>query len=162
MSQNLETIGRKLVKQSKLHEGQTDGFGYVVEESRPGRGFSCVEYSKKELTNGYSVTCYTYYPGPFDALAGLPSEIEQEYWVFAGWEAEHPDENSLSLPPQGVQLPTGAISWNDYITEDGHRNWSAVFNNHLLAEAYGNSLPTWDLDRIAEMPWIREAIAVQD
>lgn len=124
------------------HEGKTDGMGYLVMMTKPGRGFSCREWSKKQMENGTWVLCETYYPGPFDALAGLPSDLVSEYAVGISWEKFTEREGEFNTP-YGVSLPDGAIRWAD-AAGDGPRYWYAVFEDVELAEAFASVFTTPD------------------
>ncbi len=81
----------------------------------------------------------TYYPGPFDRLAGLPDEIWDVYQVWVGWEeADSADEETYDSPP--LQLPAGACGWRCHAW-DGPRHWYARFDDAAAAEAFALSLP---------------------
>lgn len=120
------------------HEGQTDGVGYEVEHVQPGRGFSAVEYASKTLPNGRKVFRRTFYPGPFDVMAGYPGDIKESHSVFVCWEKYHENEQMFDAPL--VVLPAGATSWSD-TAFDGPRYWYAEFPSPELAEAYAASFP---------------------
>lgn len=119
------------------HEGKTDGVGYEVEHVRPGRGFSATEYASKLFPNGRKVFRRTFYPGPFDAMAGYSADIVEHHSVFICWEKEREDEQMYDTPL--VALPAGASSW-DSTAFDGPRYWYAEFPSAELAEAYAASL----------------------
>lgn len=138
----LSEIGKNLVKAVRLHEGQTDGLGYTVERVVPGRGYSCREWSSKKMPNGRHVACMTYYPGPFDSMAGLPSEITTVYSVCVGWEEYNPEYEKLYQSPPGLDLPEGATGWGD-TAYDGPRNWYAEFDDPEAAERFAMSLPDY-------------------
>lgn len=125
------------------HEGKTDGVGYEVEHVSPGRGFSAWEYATKKFPNGHRVFRKTFYPGPFDALAGYPGDIVERHSVFVCWEEYREDEQSFDAPL--VSLPIGAIGWCD-TAFDGPRIWYAVFPDAESAETYAMSLPTFNED----------------
>lgn len=122
------------------HEGKTDGMGYEVEHVRPGRGFSSTEYASKQSPNGQKVFRRTFYPGPFDAAAGYPSDIVEEHSVFVCWEEYRDDEEMFDAPL--VALPAGATSWSS-TAFDGPRYWYAEFPSPDLAEVYAASLPIY-------------------
>lgn len=121
------------------HEGKVDGMGYMVDHVQPGRGFSAMEYSHKDMSNGARVNCETHYPGPFDGVAGRSTAIVCEYFVFIGWEVYREDEQSFDSPPNQIELPNGAIGWSDW-APDGDRSWFAKFDDPELAEAYATGL----------------------
>ncbi|MCX7173898.1 MAG: hypothetical protein NT159_08225 [Proteobacteria bacterium] len=116
-------------------EGKVSGMGYTVEHSRPGRGFCCTEYSTKVLPNGRQVSLKTFYPGPFDGLAGFPTDITEEYSVWVGWDKEGEEHDA---PP--MALPAGATRWG-IAAFDGPCNWFAEFDDPELAETFAGSLP---------------------
>lgn len=128
--------------QTLMHEGLTDGMGYEVKHVQPGRGFSCTEYSEKMMPNGTIVFCRTYYPGPYDALAGYPSDVVTEYSVGVAWEryTERQDEFDS---PYLVRRPEGLVRW-DSTAYDGPCYWYAVFSDVGVAEAYAISHPPPD------------------
>lgn len=131
----LEVMARK---------GKASGMGYVVEHVQPGRGFSSVEYSSKNLPNGQVVLLRTYYPGPFDGLAGYSTEITETYSVFSCWEDyDESSDAEYEAPPPQVALPAGATGWGCRAW-DGPRNWFAEFDDVELAEAFANSLPPYN------------------
>lgn len=134
---------------SLSHEGRTDGLGYHVDDVIPGRGLSSVERSSKRLSNGVQIQCRTYYPGPYDGLAGLSTDIEVRYRVWVGWEEyNHEFEALYDAPP--IALPAGAIGWWD-AAFDGPRNWFAAFDDPELAEAFAASLPEGDYENTAPL-----------
>ncbi len=140
------------------HEGKVDGIGYKVEHVQPGRGFSAVEYSVKELPNGRQVTCRTDYPGLFDGLVGLPTDITAIYSVWVGWEEYNPDyERLYDSPP--LPLPVGATEWSE-TAFDGPRHWYADFTDPELAEAFAESLPFVRQDEVV-LPLCRAANSIQ-
>jgi len=121
-------------------EGKTSGMGYTVNHVQPGRGFSSHEYSSKEMPNGRHVLLTTFYPGPFDALAGYSAEITERHSVWVGWEKYQEDESKLLGEPP-TPLPHGAKEW--YSTAfDSDVNWYADFGDDSeKAEAFAASLP---------------------
>lgn len=123
------------------HEGMTDGVGYEVEHVQPGRGYSAHEYASKQFPNGHQVSRRTFYPGPFDAMAGYPGEITEDHSVFVCWEEYREDEDMFDAPV--IPLPIGAISWGS-TAFDGPRYWRAEFPCAESAEAYAASLPAID------------------
>jgi hypothetical protein len=99
-------------------------------------------YSSKTMPNGWTVACRTYYPGPYDGLAGLSSEIVTTYSVFVGWEEYNIEyEQMFDAPP--LSLPMGATGWGD-ATYDGPRNWYAEFDDVELAEQYAAALAPYE------------------
>lgn len=130
----LPDLGRNQVADLLDHEGKTDGLGYTIDQVKPGRGFSAFEYSHKDMSNGRRVERSTYHPGPFDAAAGLPCDIEERHFVWVGWGHEG---SEAKLPP--IDLPNGA-KW-DNCSFDGPVNWYAEFEDGQLAEEYAASLP---------------------
>lgn len=135
------------------HEGKTDGVGYKVEHAQPGRGFSATEYASKLFPNGRKVFRRTFFPGPFDGMAGYPVDIIEHHSVFVCWEEYREDEQMFDAPL--VALPSGASSW-DSAAFDGPRYWYAVFPSAELAEAYAASLPGSDEDTL---PFCRDTQA---
>lgn len=121
------------------HEGQVDGMGYKVDHVRPGRGFSAIEYSSKKMANGRHVACRTYYPGVFDGMTGLPTEITTTYSVWVGWEEYNLEYEKLYASPP-LELPPGAVGWGDN-AQDGPRDWYAEFDDGKLAEAFASKSP---------------------
>lgn len=119
-------------------EGKTDGMGYEVFHVSPGRGFSCNEYAKKTFPNGHQVNRRTYFPGPFDGMAGLSTEIEEHYTVWVGWD-ECPNGERTSFPSPPIPLPDGAIEWHE--NSSGAQNWYAYFGqNGEAAEKFAAGL----------------------
>lgn len=122
-------------------ECKVSGMGYEVEHVQPGGGFSCTEYSSKSLQNGRTVALTTYYPGPFDGLAGYSTEITERYYVWVGWDEYNEEVETLHDAPP-MDLPAGAIGW-DCRNYDGPENWFAEFDDAEMAEAFANSLPPY-------------------
>lgn len=120
-------------------EGKVSGMGYQVEHVRPGRGFSCTEYSRKTLPNGQTVSLTTFYPGPFDGLGGYPTDITEQFRVWVGWDAYN-DECEALFDAPSMELPAGATGW-DCTAFDGPPNWFAEFDDQEAAEAFADSLP---------------------
>ena len=132
----------ELCEQVRRHEGHTDGVGYFVDHVRPGRGYSSVEYAHKEFSNGRWLHRITKYPGLFDGLVGLPTEITEMYEIWLGWEEfdKEVEDNPDAPPPGGLELPAGATKWK-VIAYDGPMHWWAVFDDPDLAEAFCAGLP---------------------
>jgi hypothetical protein len=125
--------------------------GYTVDHVQPGRGYSCVEHAHKEFPNGRSVFLTTRYPGLFDGLAGLSTDITEEYEVWLGWEEydKEVEDNPDAPPPGGLELPAGATKWK-VTAYEGPMHWWAVFEDGDLAEAFCAGLPPpCELDEIA-------------
>jgi len=120
------------------HEGQTDGMGYDVDHVTPGRGFSSREYASKQLPNGRYVFRETFYPGPFDGMAGYSTEITETFSVWVGWEEFNEHYEALYDSPP-LALPAAATGWHD-TAFDGPRHWYADFADAESAEAFATSL----------------------
>lgn len=129
-------ICENLIDQALGQKDKVHGDGFTVVDTVPGAGFSCKMYGEKVLNNGRKIFKTTIMPGPFDASAGLPAEIEEYYsaWVCT----EHCDGFEYDAP-QRLTLPHGAYAWSgqdcDMVTQ-----WYARFKDHLDAEAYASSL----------------------
>ncbi len=144
-----------LCAEVRSHEGRTDGVGYLVDHVQPGRGYSSVEYASKEFPNGRHVLRRTYYPGLLDGLVDLPTDINETFQVWLGWEEfDESVENSENLTPPGdLILPQGALGWNA-TAYDGPIHWWVKFDDQELAEAFCAGLPP--LCSIDELPLIRK------
>jgi hypothetical protein len=119
----------------KTRMGKSDGLGYLVLDITPGAGFSSKEFAVKKMPNGVNVQRETYYPGPFELMAGLGGEIRETYMVCVGWEPF--DETLSEIDP--MDLPKGALKWfNPDICDDSL--WFAQFNDGDDAENFAMSL----------------------
>ena len=125
-----------LIEQAFGQKDKVHGDGFTVVDTVPGAGFSCKMYGEKVLNNGRKIFKTIIMPGPLDASAGKPAEIEEYYsaWVcteyYDGFEYD---------APQRLALPDGAYAWSgqdcDTVTQ-----WYARFKDHLDAETYASSL----------------------
>ena len=140
------------IKEAKQYMGMELG-GFIIDAVKPLAGLAYRVYSHLDV-NGYRIAMIEFFPGPFDAAAGIDSKMTVDVMIWMGWE----DVGALGYdthetPPTQIKLPIGAYKWHS-TAFDGPVNWFACFNNLDSAISFAEHARPQPDEQAA---WIRQA-----